>query len=382
MQCESDAKPLPYGRQCLDEEDIRAVVEALRSDWLTTGPRLAEFERSLAEATGARHAVAVSSGTAALHLAYAACGVGEGDEVVTTPNTFVATANAAAWCGADVRLADIDPLTRNIDPAAAAAAVGERTRALVAVDFAGHPADWGALRRTARERGVKLIADACHSLGASAGGRAVGTLADATCFSFHPVKSITTGEGGAVVTDDDEIAERCRRGRHHGVQRDVEGGDSPGPWYFEMQELGLNYRLTDFQAALGTSQLRKLDGFVTARARLAGRYTQRLASFPGVRLPREEEGVRSAWHLYAIEVPARERLRIFRGMREAGIGVQVHYIPVHHHPYWRRRLTSGATDLPRCEEYYARAISLPLYPGLADGEQDRVVDTLRRLWVE
>ncbi len=379
MPTDEPAAFIPYGRQTVEDDDVAAVLEALRSPMITQGPRVEAFERALCEATGARHAVVVSSGTAALHVAYAALGVGPGEEIVTSPNTFLATANAAVFLGARPAFADIEDGQHNLDPAAAEAAVSARTRAIVAVDFAGHPADADALREVADRRGLALVADASHSLGAVFRGRRVGTLADLTCLSFHPVKGITTGEGGAVLTDDGTLARECRRLRTHGMVRDRDelGGDPP-PWYYEMHRVGWNYRITDLQCALGVSQVAKLERFVARRRALAARYGDLLAELPEVATPAEAEGVESAWHLYVIRVPAQRRRAVFESMRSAGIGVQVHYIPVYRQPFYVRLLAREPSAFPSTEDYYARAISLPLFPALTESQQERVVETLAR----
>ncbi len=284
--------PIPYGRQWVDEDDIAAVAEVLRSDFLTTGPAVPAFESALTEITGARHAVAVSSGTAALHAMYFAAGIGPGDEVITSPLTFAATSNAALYLGATVRFADVDPSTGNIDPAAAAALVTDRTRAIVAVDFAGHPADYAALRSAIGPREIALLADAAHSLGATDGGRTVGTLADASALSFHPVKPITTAEGGAILTNDGQLAGRAARFRTHGITRDpaqMQAAD-PDAWCYEQHDLGFNYRLTDVQAALGRSQLRHLGPFVARRRAIAARYDAAFAEVEGIQTPDRPHG--------------------------------------------------------------------------------------------
>ncbi len=368
---------IPYGRQSVDDEDIRAVVEVLRDPMITQGPRIDAFEQALCETTGARFAIAVANGTAALHTAYAAVGLGPGHEVITTANTFLATANAAVFVGATPVLADIEPDHHNIDPDRVASRITADTRAIVAVDFAGHPAEMDALRKIADAKDLALLEDASHSLGAEHRGRSVGTLADVTTLSFHPVKGITTGEGGAVLTDDPRIAERCRSFRSHGIERDRRKlSRDDGPWYFEMTDLGYNYRITDFQCALGISQLRKLERFVARRRELAARYDRLLAPMAEVRTPAVASHVSSAWHLYPILVPAEKRRQVFELLREAGIGVQVHYIPIYRHPYYRNRLGVGGSDFPETEEFYARAISIPLHPALTAKDQDRVVEQL------
>lgn len=372
---------LPYARQQIDDADVAAVTAALRSDWLTTGPRVPEFERGLAAATGARHAVAFSSGTAALHGATVAAGLGPGDEAITTPMTFVATANAVLYVGAEPRFADVDPGALLIDPAHVAAAITPRTRALLPVDYAGHPADYAALRQIADAAPggpLTIIADASHSLGADRDGRAVGTLADLTVLSLHPAKILTTGEGGAVLTDRDDLAERLRRFRNHGIATEL---GARTDWTYAMVELGYNYRLTDIGAALGTSQLGRLDAFLARRRALAARYLERLAGHPALDLPVVAPGVRSAWHFCFVQLRldrlAVDRGAVYRALRAEGIGVNVHYIPVHAHPYYRERFPG--LSLPVAESAYERLLTLPLHAGMTDADVDDVVAALDKV---
>lgn len=375
--------PIPYGRQWIDDDDIAAVVEALRSEYLTTGPAVEVFERRIAEASGARRAVAMSSGTAALHGMYFAAGLGPGDEIVTTPLTFAATANAALYLGATVRFVDVVPDTGNIDPAAVEAAIGPRTRAVVAVDYTGHPADYDPLNEIADARGVTLLADAAHSLGATYHGRQVGTLARASALSFHPVKPITTAEGGAVVTNDDELADRAARFRTHGITRDPAIMErNEGPWHYEQHDLGFNYRLTDLQAALGHSQLRRLATFIARRRAIAARYLEAWAELHALALPVVRDGVDPGWHLFVVRVAEAARRRpFFDRLRALGLGVQVHYIPVHHHPYYRGLgFVPGSCTV--AEDFSARAISLPIFPLMTAEEIDRVIATVRRAAAE
>lgn len=372
---------LPYGHQVISDEDVAAVGEALRSDWLTTGPRVPAFESLLAEATGARHAVAFSSGTAALHGAAVAAGLGPGDEAITTPLTFVATANAILYAGATPRFADVTPDDLLISPDAVAAAVTPATKAITAVDYAGHPADYDALRRIADAapagRAV-LIADAAHSLGATRDGRAVGTMADMTVLSLHPVKIMTTGEGGAVLTDRDDLADHLRRFRNHGISTELaERRD----WTYAMVELGYNYRLTDIAAALGSSQIRRLDEFLARRRALAARYLDRLADHPAVESPAVAPGTDPAWHFLFARLRL-ERLRVdrgtvFRALRAENIGVNVHYIPVHTHPFYRERFPD--LSMPVAEAQYERLLTLPLHVGMTDGDLDDVVTALDKV---
>jgi perosamine synthetase len=366
---------IPYGRQWIEEDDVAAVADALRSDFLTTGPRVDAFERDLERVTGAPHAVAVSSGTAALHAAYAAMGIGPDDEVIISPLTFAATANAALYLGARPVFADVDRQTGNIDPRAVEAAATSRTKAIVAVDFGGLPADYDRLRKIARDRGLILLADAAHSLGATYHGRRVGTLADATVLSFHPVKVITTGEGGAILTGDEAVSDRCREFRTHGVVRDPRRfRRADGPWHHEMQLLGFNYRLTDLQAALGSSQLRKLDRFVARRRLIAARYDDAFSGFDQVERPPIPGWAEPAWHLYVLRVSGdgRRRRQFFDWLRAAGLGVQVHYIPVYRHPYYED-LGYQAGMCPIAEDLSARSVSIPIFPGLSDADVERIV---------
>lgn len=367
--------PLPYGRQQVDDDDVEAVVAALRSDWLTTGPRVDAFEEAFAAVAGTAHAVAVSNGTAALHCAYHALGVGPGDEVVVPALTFAATANAAVYLGARPRFADVDPETLLVDPVSVAACLGERTRAVAAVDYAGQPCDYAALGEVAGE--LPLVADACHALGGSDRGRPVGSLADLSTFSFHPVKPITSAEGGMVTTDDGELAARARVFRNHGITRDHRQRESDGAWFYEMVELGNNYRLSDLHCALGLSQLAKLDGWVAHRRRLAARYDAAFAGLDGVEPLARRAGAGHAYHLYVVRLttpdPEADREHLFSLLRARGLGVNVHYVPVHLHPWYRRHLGTGPGLCPHAEAAYRRILSLPLFVGMDDADVDRVV---------
>ncbi len=365
---------LPYGRQWIDEDDIAAVVDVLRSDWLTTGPRVAEFEGALAAATGAREAVAVSSGTAALHLTMLALRIRPGDEVIVPTLTFAASANCVVYCGGTPVFADVDAETLLIDPADVARRITSRTRAIVAVDFAGQPCDYAALRALADHHGLALVADACHSLGAAERGRPTGSLADLTCFSLHPVKNITTGEGGAITTDDELLARRLRSLRNHGVTSDRREREETGAWFYELVELGFNYRLTDFQCALGQSQLRKLPAWIERRQELARLYDTAFAGRPGIGRLAVRPDISHAYHLYVVRVA--ERDRVYGALRDVGIGANVHYIPVHLHPYYRDRFGTGEGLCPVAEAAYAEILSLPLFPQMEDEDAAFVVEAL------
>lgn len=368
---------LPYGRQSISEDDVAAVADVLRGDWLTTGPQVDAFEADLARVTGAAGVAAVSNGTAALHVAYAAAGVGPGDEVVVPPMTFVATASSAVALGATIVFADVEEETFCLDPAAAAAAVTARTKVVSAVDYAGHPADYDALRTAVQGTDALLLADAAHSIGGTYHGRPVGSLADLTTFSFFPTKNLTTAEGGGVAALDPEILERARRFRGVGMVREPDDLRRPdeGGWFYEVPEFGLNYRLPDVLCALGRSQLRRLAAFTARRAALVARYDEALADLDGVRLPVRKSWADPAWHLYPIRVLDGRRREVYDRMRAAGIGVQVNYIPVHWHPAFAD-LGYRRGSCPVAESFYAQQLSLPLYPGLSDADQDRVIDTL------
>ena len=382
---------IPYGRQSLDQADIDAVVQVLESDWLTQGPTIERFETAMAARCEAGFGVAVCNATAALHIACLALDLGPGDLLWTSPNTFVASANCARYCGADVDFVDIDPLTWNLDAVALghklerAERAGRLPKVLVAVAFSGQSCDLRAMAALAERYGFAIIEDASHAVGASYAGRPVGCceFAALTVFSFHPVKIITTGEGGLVLTNRPELAARLRSLRSHGITRDPAqmAEASHGPWYYEQLELGFNYRITDIQAALGLSQLNKLDGFLARRRELVARYQAALADLP-LTLPTPQPEAESAWHLYVVRLQT-ERLtvchrQVFEALRAAGIGVNLHYIPVHLQPYYRA-LGFQPGDFPEAEAYYGQAISLPMYPALTDAQQDEVIGQLKRL---
>lgn len=374
---------LPYGRQQISDEDVSTVADALRGELITQGALVGEFEQRFAAYTGAKHAVAFANGTAALHGAAYAAGLGPGDEMLTTPLSFVASANCALFMGASPRFVDVDPSTWNLDTATAAARVSDRTKAIVAVSLAGLPVDLEPLGDV-RHR-VVVIEDGCHALGGHRDGVRVGGpgAADMTTFSLHPVKAMTTGEGGMVTTEDDELAARLRGFRTHGIARDdLHPSAQEGGWYYEVRDLGFNYRLTDFQSALGISQLGRLDEWIAARNEIAVCYRELLADEPRIALPPSTpQGSLHAYHLFVVRVltgPAARR-EVFEGLRAAGIGVQVHYIPIYRFPYYRDNLGFSQEECPNAEDYYASAISLPVYPGLSREDIERVVAELRRL---
>lgn len=382
---------IPYGRQDISEEDIAAVCAVLRSDFLTQGPAIERFEHKVAEYCGVRHAIAVSNATAALHIACMALDLGRDDVAWTSPNTFVASANCARYCGADIDFIDIDPVSWNLSPLvlkqrlAVAAEHGKLPKILVPVHFSGQSCDMEAIGLLAQEYGVAVIEDASHAIGARFGDAAVGSCqySDCAVFSFHPVKIVTTGEGGVIVTNRDDLAIRLRHLRSHGITRDIRliAEPNPGPWFYEQIELGYNYRLTDIQAALGASQMSRLEAFVSRRRELAARYDMLLADLP-LQLPVQDLRSQSSWHLYVVRLRldriGRSHREVFDALRAAGIGVNLHYIPVHLQPYYRALgFTPGYC--PEAERYYSEAISLPLYPGLSEHDQDHIVATLRQL---
>lgn len=381
---------IPYGRQWIDEADIKAVVDTLQSDWLTQGPAVGKLEAAFAQLCRVPHAVAVNSATSALHLACLAIGAGPGDVVWTVPNTFVASANCARLCGADVDFVDIDPRTYNLSVPAlerklrAAKAAGHLPKAVIPVHFSGRAYDQEAVWSLAKDYGFRVIEDASHSVGATHGGEPVGSCrwSDIAVFSFHPVKIVTTAEGGLATTRDPALADRMARLRTHGITRDevLLTDKDGGGWYYEQIELGLNYRLTDMQAALGLSQLRRLEPFLQRRRELVARYDRLLSEVP-VQRPLVELIDESAWHLYVIRIDpsqaGKTRRQVYDAMRAAGIGVQVHYIPVHLQPYYRA-LGFKPGQYPEAERYAEEALSLPLYPALTDGEQEQVVAALKQ----
>jgi UDP-4-amino-4,6-dideoxy-N-acetyl-beta-L-altrosamine transaminase len=350
---------LPYGRQIIGEDDIAAVIEVLRSDWLTTGPAVERFEQDVCAYTGAAHGVAVSSGTAALHAAMFALGIGAGDEVIVPPMTFAATANCILYQGGAPVFVDVEPETLLIDPAAVEAAVTSRTKAIIGVDYAGQPCDWDALRAVADKHGLALVADACHALGGEYKGRKVGTLADISVFSFHPVKHITTGEGGMCITGDAALAQKMRVFRNHGITTTASQREKAGGWFYEMTGLGFNYRITDIQCALGSSQMKKLSDWIGKRNELARAYDTAFAGTDVVPLVVRGDSLH-AYHLYVVRLPNRDAA--FKRLREKGIGANVHYIPVHIHPYYREKLGMREGMFPVAEKAYSAILTLPLWP--------------------
>jgi perosamine synthetase len=377
------ASLLPYGRQSVDEADIQVVVDVLRSDWLTTGPKVAEFEDAFAARVGAAHAVSFSSGTAALHGAVFAAGLKPGDEAITSPLTFAATANCILYQGATPVFADVCRDSLNLDPEQVERRITPKTRAALPVDYAGHPADLDAIRTIAERHGLIVIEDACHALGATYRSRKVGGIADMTVFSFHPVKHITTGEGGMVTTNSPKFTEMLRRFRNHGISSDARQRQAAGQWYYEMVQLGYNYRLPDIGCALGIQQLKKLDANLTHRREIAGIYSAAFRGISGLITPAVCPEANSAWHLYPLRLDLEKltanRAQIFRALRAENIGVNVHYIPVHLHPYYRDRFGYKGGEFPIAEDAYERLISLPMFHGMSDQDADDVIEAVKKV---
>ena len=365
---------LPYGHQWIDEEDIASVVEVLKSDWITQGSKVDEFERKVADYCGAKFAVAVSSGTAALHAACAVAGITKGDEAITSPITFAATANAIVYCGGEPVFADIREDTLNIDVEEIKKKLSPKTRVILPVDFAGHPADLDEIKAIAEDRNLVVIEDACHALGAEYKERKIGSLSHMTVFSFHPVKHITTGEGGMVLTNNEEFYKKLKVFSHHGIVKD---NPDKGPWYYEIVNPGYNYRITDFQCALGISQLGKLDPFIERRREIAASYNEAFAEMEEIITPPESADVRAAYHIYVIQLRTEllkvGRKEIFEALRAENIGVNVHYVPVHLHPFYQREFGYRKGDYPKAERYYDRAITLPIFPKMSEEDIKDVI---------
>jgi len=375
-------KTIPYGRQCIDENDIKEVIKVLRSDCITQGPRIKEFENALCNYTGARYAVAVSSGTAALHIACLAAGIGKNDEVITSPITFAASANCVLYCGGKPVFADIQMDTVNIDPQEIERKITKRTKAIIPVHFAGHPCDLKEIRDIAKKHNLIIVEDAAHALGAEYRGVKIGSCkySDMVTLSFHPVKHITTGEGGAVLTNRKDIYEKLLMLRNHGITKEKYLYKPDGDWYYEMQNLGFNYRITDFQCALGLSQIKKLEQFINKRKEIADFYNQNLSKILEIKLPVERPYVESSNHLYYIRVKDHgKRRNIFEKMKALGLGVQVHYIPVYWHPYYKQ-LGYKRGVCPKAEEFYQQVISIPLYPRLSQKEREYIKNVVCRLF--
>lgn len=373
---------IPYGRQIIDQDDIDAVIETLRSDWLTTGPKVAQFEQALADYVGVDYAVAVSSGTAALHATMFALDIGPGDEVIVPPMTFAATANCVVYQGGTPVFADVDPDTLLIDPEQIEAHITPRSKAIIGVDYAGQACDWDALQSIADRHGLALVADSCHALGAAYKSKKVGTLADVSVFSFHPVKHITTGEGGMVVTNDSHLAELLRVFRNHGITTDHRQRQAVGSWFYEMKHLGYNYRITDFQCALGMSQLRKLPEWIAHRRRITRRYDAAFSKLAALKPLTVRPDVSHGYHLYVVQLDLAQlrakRSDIFAALRADGIGVNVHYIPVYWHPYYQQ-LGYARGLCPRAEAAYEGILSLPIFNSITDQDVADVITSVTKV---
>lgn len=373
---------LPYGRQSVDEADLQAVIEVLKSDWLTTGPKVAEFEEAFATQVGAKYAVAISNGTAALHAAAYAAGLKAGDEAIVPAMTFAASANCVRYQGASVVFADVSCDTLNLDPLYVETSITPRTRAIITVDYAGQPSDIGELVELAERHNLIVIEDAAHALGATYHGQAVGALSHLTTFSLHPVKHITTGEGGMITTDDAELAARMRNFRNHGITSDHRQRETLGSWFYEMDDLGYNYRLTDFQCALGLSQLKKLEGWVCRRREIAARYHAAFQTAIEIEPLTTLNDRQSSWHLYVIrlnlETLRAGRAEIFKALRAENIGVNVHYIPVPWHPYYQK-LGYKKGLWPVAEKAYEQILSLPIFPTMTDLDVDNVIEAVNKV---
>ena len=365
---------ISYGRQSLDEDDIQAVIDTLRSPFLTQGPKVAEFERAVADYVGTKYAVAFCNGTAALHGACYAAGIGAGDEVITSPITFAASANCVRYVGGTVVFADINEETYNIDPTKIRTKITNKTKAIIPVDFTGQPVDIDEIMAIAKEHNLVVIEDGAHSLGATYKDRKVGQTADMTMFSFHPVKPVTTAEGGIIVTNNEEYYRKMLQFRSHGIEQ-VPDSHKNGGWYYEMTDLGYNYRMTDLQAALGVSQMKKLDGFIKRRQQIAVTYTEAFEDVEGIVVPKQLANTTSGWHLYMVQLKHANRKKVFDAMRAANIGVHVHYIPVYWHPYYQD-LGYKRGLCPIAEAWYEKALTLPIHPGLTDENISFIIKSL------
>jgi UDP-4-amino-4,6-dideoxy-N-acetyl-beta-L-altrosamine transaminase len=372
-------KIIPYGHQWIDNKDIKEVVRVLKSDWVTQGPKIEEFEKALAKYCGVKYAVAVSSGTAALHLAYKVAGIKSGDEVITTPLTFAATANGIVHCGGKPVFVDVNEDTLNIDPKKIERKITKNTKAIAPVDFAGHPCDYDEIRKIAKKHKLLIIEDAAHALGSEYKGKKIGSFADLTILSFHPVKTITTGEGGVVLTNRKDFYEKLKIFRHHGIIKNPQKGG----WYYEIEEPGFNFRITDFQCALGISQLQKLDKFIKIRREIVAKYDKAFKDMKEIITPTERSYVKSAWHIYPVQLRLEklkvDRKKIFEDLQKHGIGVQVHYIPLHLQPFYRKKFGYKKGDFPVAERYYERAITLPLFPKMKNEEVEKVIKTVKKI---
>lgn len=373
------SKFIPYGHQRIDAEDIKEVAKVLKSDWITQGPKVEKFEEAVAKYCGVKYAVAVSSGTAALHAAYAVAGIKPGDEVITTPLTFAATANAVVYCGGKPVFVDVQEDTRNIDPKNIENKITNKTKAIAPVDLGGHPCDLNKIKKIAERQELLTIEDAAHALGSEYKGKKVGQLSDMAILSFHPVKHITTGEGGMILTNSKDFYEKLKVFRNHGMVKNPKKGG----WYYEIEKPGYNYRLTDIQCALGLSQLKKIRKFIKERRKIVAKYNKKFNGIKEIMLPRERSYVKSAWHIYPIQLNLEKlrvsRKKIFEEMRKEGLGVQVHYIPLHLQPFYKKNFGYKKGDFPIAERYYERAITLPLFPRMTSEEVNRVIQVVKKV---
>jgi len=366
---------IPYGRQWIDSSDIKAVTKILHSGWITQGPTIETFEAKIAQKVSAKYAIAVSNGTAALHAACFAAGIGPGDEVIVPTLTFTASANCVLFCGGTPVLCDIDPITLAININEAEKKITKKTKAIIAVDFAGHSAEWDKLRLIAKKYNLILIDDAAHALGSKFKGEPIGSLADLTTFSFHPVKAITTGEGGMIVTNNKNYFEKMRLFRSHGIAKTA----NHPLWYQEMIEMGYNYRITDIQAGLGLSQFKKLDKFLNRRRKIAQEYIKAFGKIKEIVLPPNENWTLHAWHIFPIQFKSLDRNIIFDKLLKSGIKCQVHYLPIHLHPYYQKKLGCRKGDFPNAEKYFSRCLTIPLFPAMDKKMVDKVIREITKL---
>ncbi|MBT4838000.1 MAG: UDP-4-amino-4,6-dideoxy-N-acetyl-beta-L-altrosamine transaminase [Methylococcales bacterium] len=393
---------IPYGKQIIEDDDIEAVLQTLKSDWLTQGPKITEFEQAVADKVNAKHAIAVATGTAALHCACFAAGVTAGDEIITSPITFASSGNCGLFLGATVKFVDIRADTYCIDPQKLETAITAKTKAIIPVDFTGQPCDMDEIISIAKKHNIPVIQDAAHSIGAIYKNKMVGSIADLTIFSFHPVKHITTAEGGMIVTNDDQLAKQCRLFRTHGITNSNDDmqlveqasdnenqylktreADSKAAWYYEMQALGNKYCLTDMQCALGISQLKKLDNFIKRRREIVAVYNEAFSKNKKLIIPFQETDRKNAFHLYMLKLNLikmdKSRRKVFDELRAMKIGVHVHYIPLHLQPYYREKFGYKRNDFPVSEEYYDSALTIPLFPGMTDEQVQRVIDSINQV---
>ncbi|MBN1431693.1 MAG: UDP-4-amino-4,6-dideoxy-N-acetyl-beta-L-altrosamine transaminase [Methanomicrobiaceae archaeon] len=371
-------KRIPYGRQSIDQSDIDSVINVLKSDWLTTGPMVDRFESSIKNYIGCREAVSVNSGTSALDIAIKSLGIKEGNQIITTPFTFVASSNAILYNNLTPVFSDIEKETRNLDPLKIEEKITDKTKAILYVDYAGHPCNIKEIKEIADQYGLYLIEDACHALGAEYQNKKVGNFADVTIFSFHPVKPITTGEGGAVATNNDEIAGKLRILRDHGIDRDSYRNKNKTSWGYDLIELGRNYRITDLQAALGVSQFKKLDEFISRRNEIAAIYNDELGDVDQLEIPHVKKDCKSGWHIYTILINGKNRNKFYSMMEEQGVGVNIHYIPVYHHTYYKSRFNISTKDFPVTEDVFNRIVTLPLFYNMSDEQIDTVINTTKK----